>query len=153
MDANRVNPFLQAVVSVLEQFGINGIRRAGISVKENMAIDKEVTAFIGIVGEFRGNISYSFNTETARNLVSAMMMGMPVNTLDDMARSAVAELANMITGNAIQEFNVDHIAIDITPPSVVMGEEVYFILGTVTAISVNMETPAGVIEVNFGLES
>lgn len=84
-------------------------------------------------------------------LSSAMMCGMPIESVGEMERSALAELANMITGNAVSSIN-DVKDIDISPPSVVMGQDMFFVIGTIAAMSVNLETSVGVIEVNLGLE-
>jgi len=152
MDAKYINPFLSAVENVLGQFGVQGIKKGAIKVKEIMTIDKEITAFVGIVGDLRGNVAYSFNSDTAMKLVSSMMGGMPVNQIDDMARSAVSELSNMFLGNAINAFGTSCGNLDITPPSVVMGEDIFFILGSTTTLMINIETDAGTIEINIGLE-
>ena len=45
-----------------------------------------------------------------------MMMGMPVDTLDEMACSALGELGNMIMGNTSTIFSTMNIIFDITPP-------------------------------------
>jgi chemotaxis protein CheX len=46
-----------------------------------------------------------------------MMMGMPVDTLkDDMAKSAVSELANIISGNVATIFAGKEVVVDIKPP-------------------------------------
>lgn len=152
MEAKFINPFLSAVENVLAQFGIQNIKKGAVKIKENMAIDKDVTAFVGIVGDIRGNVSYSFSTETAMNLASSMMMGMPVNSMDEMARSAISELSNMITGNALIAFASEYKSVDITPPSLIIGEDIFSVLGSVTTLMVNIETQAGIIEINFGLE-
>lgn len=152
MNAIYINAFLNSIAHVLGQFGITEISKGSYSIKENMVIDKDVTAFVGIVGELRGNVSYSLSMQTAKNIVSAMMMGMSVNELDEMSRSAIAELSNMFTGNAALSLEKEKVFIDITPPSVIQGEDIYFILSFVRTLTVNMNTPLGLIEVNFGLE-
>jgi chemotaxis protein CheX len=151
LDAKYINPFLYAVELVFGQLGICDIKKGGEKVKDEMYVDKDITAFIGIVGEIKGNVSYSFNSKTAMGIVSAMMMGMPVTNINEIERSALAELANMITGNAVGGLT-DIKDIDITPPSVIMGQDIFFVIGTVSTITVDIETSLGPIEVNFGLE-
>jgi chemotaxis protein CheX len=153
MDAKHINPFLKMLESILEQYGIKGIKKGAVTVKKEMSLSKDVTAFVGIFGEIRGSVSYSFDSETAKRLISKMVMDMPVTEIDELGRSAVAELANMITGNAISVFNTNRILADITPPTVVTGQDIFFIVGTVTTLSVILETDLGEVEVNFGLES
>ena len=53
-----------------------------------------------------------------------MMMGMPVMELDDMARSALSELGNMMMGNAATLLFNNNISIDITPPTLLLGSAI-----------------------------
>lgn len=152
MDAKIINPFLGAVQNVLVQFGVKDFSKTAMQIKKEMTLDKDITAFVGIIGNVRGNVSYSFDKKTACALASAMMMGMPVEAIDEMARSALSELANMFTGNASTVLYNEAIQIDITPPTLVMGEDISCILGTVDTLMVNLKTELGVIEINFGLE-
>jgi chemotaxis protein CheX len=50
-----------------------------------------------------------------------MMMGMPVETLDDMATSALCELCNMIMGSTATLFSTQQMVMDITPPMSMQG--------------------------------
>ncbi len=59
---------------------------------------------VGIVGDIKGNIVYSIDSEDALKIASTMMMGMEINVLDDMAKSAISELTNMLTANAATFF-------------------------------------------------
>lgn len=151
MDANHVNPFLRAVELVLGQLGISDIKKGEVKVKDEMYVDRDITAFLGIVGEVKGNVSYSFDFQTAIKIVSCMV-GMPVTELREFERSALAELANMITGNAVGGLKGFR-DLDITPPSVIMGHDIFFVMGTVPTLMISIESSVGVIEVNFGLES
>ena len=69
----------------------------------------------------RGQVFLGMDTSTACDIASRMMMGMPVETLDDMANSAISELGNMIMGNAATIFANQKILIDITPPTLCRG--------------------------------
>ncbi len=68
----------------------------------------------------RGQVILTMETETACYIASKMMMGMPVPELNDMAKSAVSEMSNMILGNAATIFD-ENIALDITPPTITLG--------------------------------
>lgn len=152
MDVKYILPFLEGLKNILEQFGMGDIQRSGLYKKDYMAVDKDVTAIIGIVGELRGNVAYSMSQDTAKNIVSSMMMGMSVEDLDEMARSAIGELSNMVTGNASTLLSGNDINVDITPPSIVFGSDIYFIISSVDTITVDLQTPVGNVEVNIGLE-
>jgi chemotaxis protein CheX len=151
MDVKYINPFLSAIEKVLTELGAKWIKKGKIRVKKDMTIDKDVTTFVGIVGSVCGNVSYSFSSKTAIGLVS-LLMEMEIDIIDEIARSAIGELSNMVTGNALSILASRGETIEITTPIVVMGEDMYFVLGSVDTIMVDIETQFGFIEVNFGLE-
>lgn len=155
MDARYVNAFLEALVKVLGNFGITDVKRGSIVKKENMHVDMDITSVVGLIGDVRGNVAYSLNRDTAKVIISRMMFGTPVTEIDAIARSAVGELANMITGEAsgaIAAIETGKTVADITPPSVIIGRDVLFLISSVPAIAVSMDTQFGRIEVNIGLE-
>lgn len=152
MDVKYINPFMDSLIKVLSSFGMNDVKRGSISLKETMNTNKDVTSIIGIVGSFRGNVAFSFSSGTAKKLASVLMMGMPVEELNSMSRSAVGELTNMITGTAAGIFSANGQEIQLTPPSLIFGDDIFFIISMVQTISIDMITPAGVIEINIGLE-
>ena len=55
-------------------------------------------------------------------IVGKMMGGMEVTELDEMSKSAIAELGNMITGNALARFEKENLHLDISPPTVMTGK-------------------------------
>ncbi len=152
MDVKYILPFLESVKSVLEQFGVENIKRGQLAKKDIMHVNQDITAVVGVVGHIRGNIAYSMSEDTARRIVSAMMMGMPVEQLDEMGRSAIGEFANMVTGNASILFSNSGLEVDVTPPSIIFGKDMYFIISTVQTIKIDMETSLGKIEIYIGLE-
>jgi len=83
-----------------------------------------VVIIIGIAGEIKGQVFFSMDEGTACKIASAMMFGMQVTALEEMGKSAIAELGNMIMGNVSTEFYNNGIKIDITPPTVMVGNDI-----------------------------
>lgn len=152
MDIKYILPFLQSLKGILEQFGVRDIKRGEMIKKDIMHVNTDITAVIGVIGEMRGNIAYSMSTDTARGIVSAMMMGANVDQMDEMGRSAIGEFANMVTGNASILLSNSGLEVDITPPSIIFGSDIYFIISSVETLTIDMDTSLGKIEVNIGLE-
>lgn len=120
-DVNIINPFLQSSVSTLSMVANMDITVGKPSVKElNFKGDKVLIMF-GVTGAMKGQIIFEIPEEHAKNIASRMMMGMPVNQLDEMAMSAVSELGNMIMGNAATILSTKDILIDITTPIIQRG--------------------------------
>ncbi len=152
MDVKYINPFLQALIKILEQFGITDIKKGGLKKKDSMQVDMDITSVVGVIGHIRGNIAYSFSEDTAKKIASSMMMGMPVAEIDSIARSAIGELTNMVTGTACALLAENNELIDLTPPSLIFGKDIYFIISSVETIALDIDTRCGEIEVNIGLE-
>ncbi|HBF38152.1 MAG TPA: chemotaxis protein CheX [Firmicutes bacterium] len=152
MNTTYINPFLEALIKVLEQFGITGVEIGNMEKKERTQVTLDVTAIVGLVGDIKGNVAYSFSQETAKKLISAMAPGMPVDEFNMMVLSAIGELSNMTTGKASILLSDIGVNIDISPPSIIVAEEIYFIISPVQSIAININTPAGRIEVNIEIE-
>ena len=89
--------------------------------------------------------------EDAKKVASAMMMGMPVNDLDELAQSAISELVNMLTANVATNFSLEGIQVDISTPTLKKGD---FSANACTdkVISVEMAANDVVIDMNISLE-
>ena len=117
----HINPFLASAAMILDQVCQVKISAGKISL-DNAFIDGEpMFIMLGVTGEITGQVCMVFGIDVAKEIASRMMMGMPVNEIDDMAKSALSELGNMIMGNAATILSGDNILIDITPPTLGTG--------------------------------
>ena len=121
LDVRYINPFVQSSMSVLESVAQVKLTlgRPGISLLNFE--DNTFLLQVGVVGEMKGQVIIAMSVETAKQIASTMMCGMPVEELDEMPRSALSELSNMIMGNAATAFSMQEILIDITTPMSMLG--------------------------------
>lgn len=84
-------------------------------------IDNAIAVRLELTGDIVGCVIIRFNEDNAKKIASAMMMGMPVDTLDEMALSALAELGNMIMGGATVHLEEQGMHTDITTPTLLTG--------------------------------
>jgi chemotaxis protein CheX len=143
---------LAAVEAVLGQFRVADIKRESIVRKEELSLDYEVTTIIGLTGDANGNIAYSCSNETAKKLASMLMNGALVTEMDELGRSAIAELFNMISQNALFRMTSENARVESSQPSVIVGENVMIILTFMSTYCVTYWTPFGKIEVSFAVE-
>ena len=153
MDVRMFSPFIDTFFQVLPGLGIKKVERGKLSLKENLAATRDVTALIGLSEGIQGNIAITMDEATAKKIASVMMMGKPVETLDDMAQSAIAEMANMLSSNAMTIIGQNGFAMKVSPPTLITGEKVSCIVSQVKSLNVEIYTEAGVIEINIALES
>jgi chemotaxis protein CheX len=117
MDASYVNAFVQGAQRVFASVCQETPALGKIFLKGTPYTTSEVTVSVEIIGAFEGEVVYNMKEEAGCFIVSRMMMGMPVSSLrDEMASSAVSELANIISGNVATIFAGKEIVVDIKPP-------------------------------------
>ena len=152
MDSKMVRPFIDAVLSVLPMLGLTDIKQGNVAVKDKLAIAKDVTVLIGLSQDIRGNVAYGLSDECARNIASTMMCGTPVPQFDELAQSAISELVNMVTANAATKLEGLGKTVNISPPTLVTGENIKARISQVQTLAIEFVTSAGTIELNVGLE-
>lgn len=151
MRVEFINPFIAAAFMVLENMGNTKVEKGKLSMKPSPIAGEGVNAIIGVTGDIKGQVLYSMGEETAKNIASAMMMGMPVTELDELCKSAISELGNMITGNAASELGNNGFNCNITPPSLVMGQNVVISIKDVQILVIPLDTDFGQMTIYVGL--
>lgn len=152
MDVRLINPFIGAVTGIMPQIGFSNITRKGISLKGKKFTVSGVVLTLGIVGDKKGNVVYSIDMDGAKKIASTMMMGMPVEELDDMSKSALSELSNMLTANASINFSNDGINVDISVPTMMYGEEIEINLQKDNIVCIDFDVDGIVLSVNVALD-
>ncbi len=153
MDAKLVNPFVDAFTAVMPQIGFQDIKRNKISVREHAVTSKGVTVLVGFTKEIKGNVAYNMTENTARLIASTMMMGMPVDQFDDMAQSAISELSNMLTANAATNLSSLGYNVDISTPSLSVGDAFKVKVSSEAYLSVEMDVGGGhTVEIDIAVQ-
>jgi chemotaxis protein CheX len=81
------------------------------------------------------------------------MGGMEVKELDNISRSAVSELANMIMGNAAMLLYNQGVATEITPPSFLTGDNIEVYSDKLESVCVEFDLgDMGKIELGVAVE-
>ena len=142
LDIKYINPFLQATISIFEMLGMPGGKVGKPSIADLQFEEDTFLIQVGVTGAMRGQVFFRMSDNSSKTIASTMMMGMPVETLDDMALSALGELGNMILGNTATLFSTMGIIFDITPPVSMHGKK----------LRLTSEVPAISIPVNINDE-
>jgi chemotaxis protein CheX len=124
--ANLINPFLAASVQVIETLISVKPVVGKLEIMEIHQLKDHVWLKIGITGHIQNEILFGFQEKMAIKMVARMMGGYPILELDDLCRSGVAELGNMISGNASTMLYDDGQPVDITPPRFVSEMAAYW---------------------------
>lgn len=152
MDVKYINPFVDSFLHVMPQLGFQEVKKQGIGVKGKSIRSLGVMMNLGIVGDIKGNIVYSLDSDSAKKIASTMMMGMPVNELDEMAQSALSELSNMLTANASTNLSQIGVNINISTPTLLYGSDFEAKMNTDTVLCINLSVDNIPVEINVALE-
>ena len=122
MDVKILLPFVEAIANVMPQLGFQSVSKSGLKMTKGIVNTQGVIVNIGLIGMLSGNVIYNISYDSAKSVASQMMMGMPVPEFDAMAQSAVSELGNMLAANAAIALEGMGVQIDISPPTLIVGE-------------------------------
>lgn len=122
MNVEYINPFIEASQTVLKQIANLDVKLGKIFIKSSPYDSDSVVIIIGITGKIRGQVIFTMSKDVAKEIASSMMSGMPVPELDEISKSAISELTNMILGNTATILFNRGIGVEITPPSLLLGE-------------------------------
>lgn len=116
-----IGPFVEAAARVLQQECGEAVTRGQVHRVRSPQTSNDVSTLIAITGSVAGLVIYSMSHETACGLASRMI-GEPVTDLQDaMPQSAIAELANVITGQAGIALERHGFPSDMSPPVLLLG--------------------------------
>lgn len=152
MKIEYVNPFITASLSVLETvLGAKPVR-GELAVQPSSFTSQQISVVCGVTGQVQGQVIYGMAQRTAHQIASTMI-GSPVKIFDQLAASAIAELGNMISGNASHQLLDAGYVCDITPPTIIQGTEVAICMLAIPAIVIPLQAPQGDLFITVGLQS
>ena len=117
MNADYINCLIHGAQNIIEAVCAERPALGKLYVKQPPYSSRPVSVKIGIIGDVQGEINYSMNEDVALYIAAKMLTGMPISILDEIARSAVSELTNMISGNVSSLLYAQKVTCDITTPS------------------------------------
>jgi chemotaxis protein CheX len=152
MKAEYINPFVVASSSVLEMLLGQPPVKGDLAMQPSSFTSHQCNVVCGVTGQVQGQVIFGMTLTVAHQIASAML-GQPVKIFDQLAASAIAELGNMISGNAMLHLSEAGYVCDITPPTIVQGREVQISTLAIPAIVIPLETAQGKISVTVGLQA
>jgi len=136
MKVEYINPFIESSMEVITQATGITPTLGKVYIKSIPYKSSSVLVIIGLAGSIHGKVLINLEPDVSCKIASAMMGGMEVSSLDELVKSAIGELCNMILGRTAVMFSERNIFIDITPPTVVTGENIQLSIHKSVTISV-----------------
>ena len=154
MNVEYINPFIEASQTVLSQIANLQIKLGKVYIKDSPYRGDNIMVIVGLTGKIRGQAMFSMSRETAMFVASCMLGGMPVAELDEISKSAITELANMILGNTATILYNKGIGVDITPPSFLMGDNMQVSSSKLKTVCVPLKLDeSNMMEIDISVEN
>ena len=140
-----VDAFVDAVVRVIRI----SLGEEAQQIVTSYALDVDpppsISVSISLTGNLQGPVTWSFSRPLARQVTESMLMGA---ASEEFYAGAVAELANMMLGNAAAALEDAGYLVELTPPSLSPGRRQNAPKVLVVAITI----PSGEMKLMFDLE-
>jgi len=121
LEAELVNPFLESALAFLKNELNVEVTRGELSLKSSKLTRDEINVVISVTGDAQGTVVYSMSERTAKR-VAAMLIGEHVPVFDEMAESAIAEMGNIIAGQATIGLEERGLNCRLSPPTIIAGK-------------------------------
>lgn len=139
MQAQHINPFIAGFQAITQEVAGIPFKPTNKSLKQRPVSSKNVIIMLGVTGDLRGNVAINIDETTAMKIASNMMGGMAVESFDEIAKSAVSELGNMVMGRVCTAISEQGLLIDITPPSLLTGDNLQLSFAKLPLLSVTFK--------------
>ena len=121
MDVKLINPFINAILNVLETMAFIRSEPEKPYLKKDNVAKGDISGVVGFTGETNGTVFITFDEPCIVKVVSNMF-GEQINKINDEIKDAVGELTNMISGQARKELEDIGKLFHGSIPSVVSGK-------------------------------
>jgi len=151
MKVEYVGPFVDGAINVLTTLLGKTPERGKLSARPQLFTSQQVNVVCGVAGVIEGQVIYGMSVQTADKVASGMI-GQTIITFDALAASAIAELGNMISGHSVTALASAGFPCDITPPTIIRGNNVKISTMNVPALVIPIKIEGlGEIEITICL--
>ena len=151
INAEYINPFLEAATVVFKSILKVDLRRGKLIIKDNPVPSMDIAITIGITGGITGEIVYSMSFPMVEKIADVLIPGLTEEQIKSEYKDIVGELANMITGNAMNLFASTGKIIDITTPTVIEVKDFNVSTLKMTTLGITLYCTMGQLEMNIAL--
>ncbi len=151
MKIEYINPFIKAINDVFKMMlGLN-IEKKDLKIQEEIICKNDTKVVLGITGDLQGDIIFRFPKNMALEMVKNMS-GLEVDEINRFVSSALGEVVNIVSGNAVTILSQEGYSCDIVPPKVFINEDMTFNLKDEHLLHLILKTDIGEFELNLNLK-
>jgi chemotaxis protein CheX len=150
MHIKIVNAFVKAAQAVLAAETTLSFARGEMELSDHVYLSDEVTVIISLVGQVRGTVLYSLAEADALTL-AGYLLGEPFAAFTPLAQSGIAELGNVITGQATGTLAEAGCEVSLSPPTLLIGKGMALSTLDLPRLVVSLKSDMGVIGLHLAL--
>jgi chemotaxis protein CheX len=120
MNVKFLNPFVSAAHEILKIELHESVERGDLRLESGPYLTDGATVIISLIGAVDGTVFYSMSEDAAIKFASALM-GEKFDSLSELVQSGIAELGNVITGQASMRLAEAGFESNISTPSLIIG--------------------------------
>ncbi|MBL8086741.1 MAG: chemotaxis protein CheX [Chthonomonas sp.] len=151
MKAIYINPFVKGASDVLTTLIAVAPKLEAVTARPQMFTSKWMNVTCGITGDLQGQVVFSMDEPTANSVASRMLGGMELT--QELLTSSLAELGNMISGNSLSQLSASGLVCDITPPSLICGQDIQINTFDVPTVVIPLAIEGvGSLEINLSVK-
>ena len=145
-----INPFVTSAAEVLRaEVGIE-VKRGNLTLSSSATTSSDVSTLVNLVGDVEGLVLYSMPVEMCLSIVSRMV-GQEFQEFDELAQSGIAELGNVISGQAATKLSNAGYEAQISVPTLITGRGVTISTINFQRLIVPLQTDVGSMEIHLAL--
>lgn len=150
MRVEYINPFVESAFSIIREVLQTEVQKKELYLKKTSQPVMGVAALVGLAGDVEGRVLIDMSKDTAIAIASSMN-GEELKEMDDLVKATITELANMITAQAVTKLHELGFKFDLTPPSIITGDNMRVSDLNVEALIVPLTVPHGLVEINVAI--
>lgn len=150
MKAEYLNPFMQATTDVFKMMLGLSIKKKDLKLLKELSFSNDANVLLGITGDLHGSILFAFPKNMVLEMVKNMS-GLEMEEINSFVSSALGEVANIISGNAVTILSQKGYQCDIAPPRVLVGEYKTFTNTDEKPLLLTLKSELGDFELNLSL--
>lgn len=154
MDLRLSTPFINSTVNLIKAMtGIAVAAGATVSKKQTEFTSYGVASVITFAGQVKGRFVIDLEPELARAIIKSLIGEAEPELRDRLRLSCIAELNNIIAGDANTLLNNEyHLGLRLAPPIVCAGTNVVLATSQLESVAVDCQTAYGKIKLNIAFQ-
>lgn len=151
MRMELIQPFINAADAVLSETLACSITVSDISMNEEAYQRRATAAMVEITGDIEGRVIFDVEDSTAMKVASTISGTAELNSDPQLIRETIAELANLVIGNAVTTLNDQGFRFKVHPPVDHPARQGFRGAEDIEALVMDFSSPAGSVFMNVAI--